>query len=169
MWLKTDQKPWTVWKYPICLVLSFFKLSWPCYLNCVDLFQISLIFCCWYSLSCPAIKTNDCRRRGSCTYLWIQNVHAVCKGTPMLSLLVKVLMVVGEKLLRISILGCWSASLHFSSPGRECEVFRSRQSVGQAGVGCYGQSLLAARHAHLKYFGVRWSGVWWGGVEVGRK
>ena len=89
----------------------------------------------------------------------------------MLSLLVKVLMVVGEKLLRISILGgcSASASLHFSSPGRECEVFRSRQSVGKAGVGCYGQSLLAARHAHLKYFGVRWSGVWWGGVEVGRK
>ena len=39
--------------------------------------------------------------------------------------------------------------------------------MGQAGVGCYGQSLLAARHAHLKYFGVRWSGVWWGGLEVG--
>ena len=37
----------------------FFKLSGPCYLNCVDLFQISLIFCCGYSLSCPEIKTND--------------------------------------------------------------------------------------------------------------
>ena len=33
------------------------------------------------------------------TYLCIQNVHAVCKGTPILSLLVKLLMVVGEKLL----------------------------------------------------------------------
>ena len=29
------------------------------YLNGVDFFQISLIFCCGYSLSCPEIKTND--------------------------------------------------------------------------------------------------------------
>jgi len=33
--------------------------------------------------------------------------------------------------------------------GRECQVFRSRQSVGEAGVSCNGQSLLTAGQTHL--------------------
>ena len=42
----------------------------------------------------------------------------------------------------------------FDSPGRECEVLRSRQSVGQARVGGHRKSLLAAwhcRHTHLTH------------------
>ena len=41
-------------------------------------------------------------------------------------------------------------------------MFRSCQSVGQAWVGCNGQSLLAAWHAHLKYY-------WWSEVRCGGK
>ena len=34
--------------------------------------------------------------------------------------------------------------------GRECEVLRVRQSVGQARVSCHGQSRLTAWQTHLK-------------------